>query len=64
VRVWIYPANDAPEDPIEIVNVERISLIDGESHGSGSNFGVTNGFKGRLVWVSSPNVAAVVVDVV
>jgi hypothetical protein len=64
MNLLIYPADEAPEAPIEIMNVDRVSLIDNQSHGAGSTFGINNSLTGRLVWISSPNVAAVVVDVV
>lgn len=55
----IYPANDAPEEPIALRDVDKVSFIDAESHGKGEVFGLTETFGVRAVIICSPNVTAV-----
>ena len=58
----IYPAHDAPEEPITLNNVDKLSFIDRESHGKDEVFGLIDSFQGRAVLICSSNVTAVAVD--
>lgn len=40
-------------------DVDELSLIDAESHGRSSNFGITESFQGRKLLICSSNVVAV-----
>lgn len=60
MEVTIYPIHK--DTGIKFVDVDKVSFIDRDTHGPGHTFGVEDTFEGRMVLISSPNVAAVKVE--
>lgn len=63
-RIEAFPAHDVPEEPVIAEGVDRVSFIDGDSHGPMGNFGITTKFEigEKVGFVSSPNVTLATVE--